>query len=96
MSEASSTGRHTTTQSVGAIRSTVHRGWNTSNLPALLDVEGAAEVLGVGVRHVRRLVDQRRIPFVKVGHYVRFDPREIAAWIDDRRVPVGGRLRVPR
>ncbi len=96
MSDASSTGQHTTAPSVGDSRSTVHGHRSTSILPALLDVEGAAEVLGVGVRHVRRLVDQRRIPFVKVGHYVRFDPREIAAWIDDRRVPEGGRRRVPR
>jgi excisionase family DNA binding protein len=56
-------------------------------LPTLLDVDGVAEVLGVGVRLVRRLVDERRIPFVKVGHYVRFDPREISRWIDERRVP---------
>lgn len=38
------------------------------------------------VRHVRRLVDEKRIPYIKVGHFVRFDPREIDEWIDRQRV----------
>lgn len=38
------------------------------------------------VRHVRRLVDEKRIPYIKVGHFVRFDPTEIDAWIDSQRV----------
>ena len=41
----------------------------------------------MGERHVRRLVFERRIPFVKVGRYVRFDAHEITRWIDDHRVP---------
>ncbi len=55
-------------------------------LPSLVDAETVADTLGVGVRHVRRLVDERRIPFVKVGRYVRFDVDEIATWIDRHRV----------
>lgn len=58
--------------------------------PPLVDVAGAATMLGISVRHVRHLVAERRIPYVKVGHFVRFDPGELAAWIDERRVPVGG------
>src|SRR5688500_4623673 len=50
----------------------------TSHLPALLDVEGVAEVLGVSVRYVRRLVAERRIPYIKWGRYLRFDPKELA------------------
>jgi excisionase family DNA binding protein len=30
-------------------------------------------------RHIRRLVQERRIPFVKWGHPLRFDPDEIDA-----------------
>lgn len=56
----------------------------------LLDVEGVAEFLGVTVRHVRRLVAERRIPFLKWGHYVRFEPEEIACWIQDARVNPSG------
>ena len=56
-------------------------------LPRLLDIGGVAEHLGVTERHVRRLVAERRIPFVKWGHLLRFDPDEIASWLDSVRVP---------
>ena len=51
----------------------------------LLDVGGAAERLGVTVRFVRRLVAERRIPYVKVGKFARFDPVEVERWIDEHR-----------
>ena len=40
---------------------------------------------GVVPRHIRRLVAERRIPYIKWGHLLRFDPTEIEAWIDDNR-----------
>ena len=49
-------------------------------------VDGAAARLGVSARFVRRLVAERRIPYVKVGKFVRFDPGELEVWIDERRV----------
>jgi len=58
-------------------------------LSHLLSIGEVAEYLGVTERHVRRLVAERRIPFVKWGHLLRFDPEEIAAWIDTARRPVG-------
>jgi excisionase family DNA binding protein len=54
--------------------------------PRLLNVGELAERLGVTERHVRRLVHERRIPFVKWGHLVRFDPRDVAEWLDSARV----------
>ena len=62
-------------------------GLSQERLPKLLDIGGVAEHLGVTERHVRRLVAERRIPFVKWGHLVRFDPGEIASWLDSVRVP---------
>ncbi len=50
---------------------------------ALLDIEAVAEQLGVTVRHVRRLVAERRIPFVKWGHLIRFNPNDINDWIQE-------------
>ena len=35
--------------------------------------------------HIRRLVAERRIPFIKWGHLLRFDPAEIERWLDDAR-----------
>jgi excisionase family DNA binding protein len=54
-------------------------------LPHLLDIEAVAEHLGVSVRHVRRLVFERRIPFLKWGHLLRFDPAAIADWLEATR-----------
>jgi len=59
----------------------------TATLPKLLDIAELAEHLGVTERHVRRLVAERRIPFIKWGHLLRFDPGEIAAWLDRSRIP---------
>ena len=54
----------------------------------LLTIEEVADHLGVTVRHVRRLVSERRIPFLKWGHLLRFDPAQIADWLTSQRVPV--------
>jgi hypothetical protein len=45
-------------------------------LPRLLDIAGVAEHLAVSAR---------RIPYVKWGHLLRFDPDEIADWLDASR-----------
>ena len=63
----------------------------TSTRSALIDLPAVAERLGVNERHIRRLVAERRIPFVKWGHLLRFDPAEIDAWLDHARIPVGRR-----
>ena len=54
-------------------------------LPALIEIVTLADHLGVDVRHVRRLVSERRIPFIKWGHLLRFDPDEIAEWLAAKR-----------
>lgn len=59
---------------------------NAVNSSTLLDVDQAAHRLGVTVRWMRRAVAQRRIPFVKIGHYVRFVPEELDAFIERNRV----------
>ena len=46
-----------------------------------------AGMLGITERHVRRLVLERRIPFAKVGRFVRFDPRDIEQWVQAAKVP---------
>ena len=60
---------------------------NNDALPQLLTIDQLAERLGVSIRHIRRLVAERRVPYLKVGWLVRFDPAEIAAWLDDARHP---------
>lgn len=57
----------------------------TTERSPLLDLPAVAERLGVNHRHVRRLVAERRIPFLKWGHLLRFDPTELEAWLDRAR-----------
>jgi len=54
-------------------------------LPSLLPIDELATRLGVTVRHVRRLVAERRVPYLKVGWLIRFDTNEIARWLDTTR-----------
>ncbi|MGH9057822.1 MAG: excisionase family DNA-binding protein [Acidimicrobiales bacterium] len=54
-------------------------------LPRLLNIDEVAGHPGVTARHVRRLVAERRIPYLKVGRFVRFDPAAVAAWLDAAR-----------
>jgi excisionase family DNA binding protein len=50
--------------------------------------------LGVSVRHVRRLVFERRIPYLKWGHLLRFDPAALAKWLEGTEVHLGQPSRV--
>ena len=54
-------------------------------LPRLLTIEQLAEQLGTSTRHIRRLVAEHRIPFLKVGWLIRFDAAEVADWLDASR-----------
>lgn len=54
---------------------------------SLMDLPAVAERLGVNHRHIRRLVAERRIPYLKWGHLLRFDPDEIDQWLAQSRVP---------
>lgn len=52
----------------------------------LLTVDQAAERLNVSTRFVRRLVDERRVPYLKIGKFVRFAEDELDAWIEAKRI----------
>lgn len=54
----------------------------TATRPSLLTIEQTGERLGVSTRHMRRLVAERRIPYVKWGHLLRFDPLAIDEWVE--------------
>ena len=52
----------------------------------LLTIDAVAEALSVTRRHVQRLVAERRIPFLKVGRFVRFDPGALNIWLEEQQV----------
>ena len=55
------------------------------NTPRLLSTEQLAELLEVKQCYIRRLVWERRIPYCKIGKFVRFDPIEIGTWLERTR-----------
>lgn len=52
----------------------------------LLSVQQVAELLGTGVRFPRRLIEERRITFVKVGRHVRIPESALSAYVAERTV----------
>lgn len=52
----------------------------------MLGINELAERLGTTERFVRRLVCERRIPFHKVGKFVRFDQDDVDEWLAEARV----------
>ncbi|MEU1896689.1 excisionase family DNA-binding protein [Streptomyces pristinaespiralis] len=60
----------------------------------LLTVDQVAELLGTTIRFPRRLIEERRIEYVKVGRHVRIPERAIVAYIEANTVaPSARRLR---
>lgn len=57
----------------------------TDALPQLLDIDHLATHLGTSHRHIRRLIAEKRIPYLKVGRLIRFDPGEVAQWLESNR-----------
>jgi excisionase family DNA binding protein len=64
----------------------------------LLTVQEVAELLGTTVRFPRRLIEERRITFVKVGRHVRIPESAVTAFVQTNTVqpikPATRRLRV--
>ena len=56
-------------------------------LRRLLDVDELAALLNVTRRHIYRLVHEKRIPYLKIGGLLRFDPAQIAAWLKQAECP---------
>lgn len=52
----------------------------------LLDLDTVAELLGTTERHMRRLVAERRIPYLKIGGKLRFDPADVRAYRKRQRI----------
>jgi excisionase family DNA binding protein len=52
----------------------------------LLDIDDAADYLNVSPRFIRRLTAQRRINYLKIGKFVRFDQDELDDWVQAQRV----------
>jgi len=58
---------------------------NPSDRRHLLDVATAADYLTTSEHFVRRLIRERRIPYIKVGRHVRLDPDDLDIFIHQGR-----------
>jgi excisionase family DNA binding protein len=58
-------------------------------MESLLTPQEAADRLGTSLRFVRRLVFERRIPFVKIGRHVRITASDLDAFITAGRIEAG-------
>jgi excisionase family DNA binding protein len=69
---------------------------SSEQLGRLLSIPDLAECLAISERHVRRLVSERRIPYLKIGHLVRFDRAVVDQWLTGREIPerTSGRFRL--
>ncbi|GGM50961.1 excisionase family DNA-binding protein [Dactylosporangium sucinum] len=52
----------------------------------LLTVDQAAQRLNTTPRFVRRLIEERRIPYHKLGRHVRIASGDLAAYVHESRV----------
>lgn len=52
----------------------------------LVDWTGAARYLGTSERHVKKMWAERKLAGVKIGKFVRFDTKDLDAFIDAKRV----------
>jgi excisionase family DNA binding protein len=55
----------------------------------LLNPKEAADRLGTSLRFVRRLIFERRIPFIRVGRHVRIAASDLDAFIAAGHVETG-------
>lgn len=58
--------------------------------PMLMDCKLAGEYTSLGERYMRRLVFEKRIAYVKVGHKVLFERATLNKFIEDHRVEPTG------
>lgn len=59
----------------------------TPNTPQLIDAREAASLLGIHLSTLYTWCEEERVPFVRLGRALRFDPTDLQRWIDDHRVP---------
>jgi excisionase family DNA binding protein len=51
-----------------------------------MDSRQAAEYLGITERWLRRARAERRVPFVKMGKFVRYRPDDLDEWLDRQKI----------
>jgi excisionase family DNA binding protein len=53
-------------------------------LPQLLTLTEVATLLKLNERTIRRMISTRRLPCVRIGRQLRFDPEALSRWLQAR------------
>ena len=61
------------------------------NYENMLRIPEASERYGISVRMFRRLISEKRIPFVKFGQHIYLVPGHIDAFLEANTVWIGGK-----
>jgi excisionase family DNA binding protein len=64
----------------------MHQFGSAQRVTGLLTPREVAELLQTTERHLERLVQAGRLRCVKVGRFVRFDPRDVSAFIEASKI----------
>lgn len=54
-------------------------------VPKLMTVRDAGELLSLPLSSVYALVEQGKIPCVRIGRRIRFDPGDLTRWLEARK-----------
>jgi len=58
----------------------------------LLHIEETSELIGLAVPTIYKAVCQKKIPFIKIGGRLLFDPERLKKWVDSHKVePIGSK-----
>jgi len=49
--------------------------------PNLLDVAGVADYMNINIRQVRRMIELRKLPVIKIGKHVRIAQADIDSYL---------------
>jgi excisionase family DNA binding protein len=62
------------------------RGGSMTNTRPLLTIQQASQITGVSIPTLYKWVSQRKIPYIKMGRLVKFDPLKLEEWIKQQTV----------
>lgn len=52
----------------------------------MINIQELAERLDVSISGVYTWVNQKKIPYVKIGHLIRFDSNDIDKWLEEKKI----------
>lgn len=55
----------------------------------LLDIIEISQLIGISPSTIYKMTHKKRIPFVKVGRLVKFEPSKIMEWLEKNSINVG-------